>query len=186
MDNISGLTVKEEFISAELEKEILAKVDRNGWQTSLKRRVQHYGYTYDYKARKIDASLYLGELPNWSLPVTNKLGKEPFISERFDQLIVNEYLPGQGISPHIDCVPCFKETIVSLSLGSRCEMVFHGPSCEKEILILEPRTLLVLQKDARFKWKHSIPSRKSDVVNGARVQRERRVSLTFRTIIESV
>ena len=185
MKNIDGLTVKEEYISSELEKELLSKIDSGEWLTSLKRRVQHYGYRYDYKARQIDDSLYLGKLPSWSEAVTSKLSAEPFILEEFDQLIVNEYQPGQGISPHIDCVPCFKETIISLSLGARSEMVFNGPNGEKELLKLEPRTLLVLQKDARYKWKHSIPARKSDLVNGTRLQRERRVSLTFRTIINN-
>ena len=41
-----------------------------------------------------------------------------------DQLIVNEYQPGQGISAHIDCEPCFKNTIVTVSLGSVYEMDF--------------------------------------------------------------
>lgn len=42
----------------------------------------------------------------------------------FDQLIINEYQPGQGINPHIDNVKLFAEPIVSLSLGSECIMEF--------------------------------------------------------------
>jgi alkylated DNA repair dioxygenase AlkB len=41
-----------------------------------------------------------------------------------DQGIVNEYEPGQGIAPHVDCVPCFADTIASLTLGSSCLMEF--------------------------------------------------------------
>lgn len=46
-------------------------------------------------------------------------------------------------------------------------------------IYLEPRSLLILKDDARYKWKHGITSRKSD--NG--VKRQKRVSLTFRKVI---
>ncbi|MEO0410804.1 MAG: alpha-ketoglutarate-dependent dioxygenase AlkB [Pseudomonadota bacterium] len=38
---------------------------------------------------------------------------------------MNEYTPGQGIAPHVDCVPCFGPFAASLSLGSSCEMLFQ-------------------------------------------------------------
>jgi alkylated DNA repair protein alkB family protein 8 len=42
--------------------------------------------------------------------------------------------------------------------------------------VLEPKSLLVLQSDARYKWKHSIPARKKD----NNIPRSKRISLTFR------
>jgi alkylated DNA repair dioxygenase AlkB len=50
-------------------------------------------------------------------------------------------------------------------------------------LWLAPRSLLLLQGAARYEWHHGIPARKSDLRNGQRVQRQRRVSLTFRTVV---
>ena len=35
-----------------------------------------------------------------------------------DQVTVNEYLPGQGIGPHVDAYDVFEEPLVSLSLLS--------------------------------------------------------------------
>jgi hypothetical protein len=43
------------------------------------------------------------------------------------------------------------------------------------------RVLLCFALCAR--WQHGIPARKSDLHNGRRVQRGRRVSLTFRTVV---
>ena len=37
-----------------------------------------------------------------------------------DQVTVNEYLPGQGIAPHVDTHSAFEDGIASLSLGSSC------------------------------------------------------------------
>jgi hypothetical protein len=50
-------------------------------------------------------------------------------------------------------------------------------------LLLEPRSLVILQGDARFAWMHGIPARKTDQYQNRTIQRSRRVSLTFRKVI---
>ncbi len=40
------------FISAEEKKALIDVIDRQHWAKDLRRRVQHYGYRYDYKERK--------------------------------------------------------------------------------------------------------------------------------------
>ena len=42
--------------------------------------------------------------------------------------------------------------------------------------------LLILSREARYDWTHEIPARKSDVIDGVRRARARRVSLTFQTV----
>ncbi len=51
---------------------------------------------------------------------------------------------------------------------------------QKVDLVLEPESLLVLSGEARNVWTHAIPARKSDIVNGQKQPRSRRLSLTFR------
>ena len=100
-----------------------------------------------------------------------------------NQLIVNEYQPGQGISPHVDREDQFGETVISLSLGSQITMDFiKKDTREKVSLLLDPRSLVVLSGEARHEWMHGIPGRLSDEVEGERITRTRRVSLTFRTV----
>ncbi|PZP85944.1 MAG: alpha-ketoglutarate-dependent dioxygenase AlkB [Azospirillum brasilense] len=179
---IAGLRYLPDFITASEEMELLHWIDQQPWLTDLKRRVQHYGYRYDYKARNISRELQLGALPEQLEHYTVKLAENLFANKP-DQVIVNEYLPGQGISSHTDCIPCFGPTIVSLSLGSSCVMDFEGPEDDRHTLLLEPRSLLLLSDDARYRWKHSIAARKSDRIHGSTIKRERRVSLTFRSVI---
>ena len=101
-----------------------------------------------------------------------------------DQAIVNEYEPGQGISAHVDCVPCFGETIGSLTLGSGAIMQFQNiPNGCREELYLQERSLIVLSEAARYEWTHGIPARKADVIDGFKIERKRRVSITFRNMI---
>jgi alkylated DNA repair dioxygenase AlkB len=61
-------------------------------------------------------------------------------------------------------------------------MELEREGAERRSLRLPPRSLLVLAGEARTAWTHAIPARKSDVVEGARVARGRRVSVTFRTV----
>jgi alkylated DNA repair dioxygenase AlkB len=181
---IPGLSYCPDFISPVEENDLIKTIDSQPWRSDLKRRVQHYGYRYDYKARLISPDLYIGHLPNWLRIYTNKFVQSGIFSKEPDQVIVNEYQPGQGIAPHIDCIPCFGDIISSLSLGSTCLMDFADTqSNDKMTMPLAPRSLLVLSEEARTRWTHGIASRKSDIVNGHKILRERRVSLTFRNIL---
>ena len=174
--DISGLEFVSDFITADEERVLIDAIDQQSWLNDLKRRVQHYGYKYDYKARAVTPSSYIGPLPDWVEKIATRL---PFTA---DQAIVNEYEPGQGISAHVDCVPCFGDMIASLSLSSGAIMQFTNAG-NKEEIYLEPRSLIILSGEARYKWTHAIPARKSDMVNGFKIDRGRRISLTFRSVI---
>ena len=177
MYGISGLIYLQDYISPQHHEWLINQIDSQTWDTSMKRRVQHYGYRYDYKARQITSDMYLGELPAWLNRIARQLHQDGLIEVVPDQVIINEYEPGQGISAHIDCQPCFGHRIFSLSLGSVAMMVFTQEQ-EKVELSLAPRSLLMMYGEARYNWKHAILARKQD--NG--VKRGRRVSLTFRKV----
>ena len=183
---IPGLRYIENYITAKRHDLLLTEVDAHPWLDDLKRRVQHYGFKYDYRARKVNHDMRIGELPEWLKELSEKLRKDEYMPEVADQVIINEYLPGQGIASHIDCEPCFKGTISSLSLGAGCVMNFtHRSDRRKEQVWLEPGSLLVMSGEAREKWMHGITARRSDVWEGQTHPRGRRVSLTFRNVIIS-
>lgn len=179
MFQINGLIYLPEYISQQHHDCLLEQIDSQSWDNSMKRRVQHYGYRYDYKARKVDYEMYLGELPDWLHRMARQLHVDGLIEAVPDQVIINEYQPGQGISAHIDCEPCFGHRIFSLSLGSTAMMEFTQKGMEKVEVLLAPRSLVMLYGEARYNWKHAIPARKTD--NGQK--RGRRISLTFRKVV---
>lgn len=179
--DIQGLTYIPDFITSDEERSLIEIIDQQSWLNDLKRRVQHYGYKYDYKARAVTPESYLGPLPEWLTSLCERLVQKDMFQQKPDQVIVNEYVPGQGISAHVDCVPCFGDVIASLSLGSGAAMQLTK-SDEKQTLYLESRSLVILSGTARYEWTHAIPARKSDVVNEFKIERERRISLTFRSV----
>ncbi|MEQ9038993.1 MAG: alpha-ketoglutarate-dependent dioxygenase AlkB [Silicimonas sp.] len=178
-----GLTYLENYIQDEEAERLVRKINAAPWRTDLKRRVQHYGYRYDYKARQARREDYLGPLPDLFQQLAERLTSEGHFQAVPDQVIVNEYQPGQGISAHIDCLPCFGETIASLSLLSACVIRFASQKSSRHMdLLLQPDSLLVMAGEARHEWTHAIPARKTDLVEGQKSQRTRRISLTFRQV----
>lgn len=181
---VQGLKYISNYITPNEHNQLIHIIDSQIWSKDLKRRVQHYGYKYDYKKRTVVPSMYLGKLPDWIFSIASRLYEDKLFDEMPDQMIINEYNPGQGISNHIDCVPCFSNTIASLSLGSSCIMeLTHIKSLEKISIFLEPGSLIVLQDESRYEWQHGIPARKNDTVKDTKVARERRISMTFRKVV---
>ena len=186
-NQINGLKVYFDFINKQEEIELINNIDKNEWLPDLKRRVQHFGYKYDYKARRINKTFYIGEIPNWMSILCSHLLDRKIISFNPDQAIINEYIDDQGIAAHIDCEPCFGDIIISISLGGQCVMNFQREATTKEQdkipLLIPPRTLIVMTGESRFNWYHGIPPRKSDKFNEQVHKRQRRVSITFRKVI---
>lgn len=181
---IPGLQTVADYLDEAGEAPLIAVIDRQPWLTALRRRVQHYGFKYDYKGRKVTREMFLGPLPEWLAPLSKDLKERCLMPRIADQVIVNEYEPGQGIAPHVDCVSCFADTIASLTLGSSCLMEFtRVKTREKTELFLARRSLVVLSGEARYDWRHAIAPRKSDSHMGQTVPRTRRLSLTFRNVL---
>jgi alkylated DNA repair dioxygenase AlkB len=190
MDNTpilpDGATILHDFADELAQSQLIDYIDAGAWQHDLRRRVQHYGYRYDYAARRVQAEMWLGVMPAWLQAWCERLCAEGIFPTIPDQVIINEYQAGQGIAPHIDCIPCFGEVIASLSLGSAYMMDFtHTESEAKRSVMLPVGSLLVLKGDARYTWKHAIAPRKSDMWQGDKHIRTRRLSLTFRSVILS-
>lgn len=177
---VPGLLYCGMLLAPEEQEQAIQEVDSRLWMSDLKRRVQHYGFKYDYKSRRVDGSMRLGGLPEFAVAIGKRLIERGMISDPPDQLIVNEYQPGQGIAPHVDCEPCFQDGIVTVSLGSVCIMDLTSiETGESHEIPLELGNALVFSGDARYRWRHGIKARASD--HGRK--RSRRISLTFRTVI---
>lgn len=172
-----------DYVSQNEADELYKNIENGVWVDDIKRRIQQYGYCYDYRARKIDESMKLGALPEWVRPLGERLQQEFFNGQYPQQLIVNEYEIGQGITAHIDA-ECFGPVIVSVSLCAPAYMEFAPRDAAagkaKFKILLSPRSAIVLAGDLRARWTHSLWLRKKDVAG----EYNRRISLTFRTVAD--
>lgn len=165
-----GLTYLKSSINTETESVLLDHINEGEWGVSLSRRVQQFGPIYDYSTKKLVTKSYK-EVPDWLAEICFPLLRQYF-SEDPDQVIVNEYKPGQEIGRHIDA-PFFGPTIASLSLMSDAQMLMGKYNGKEMPIMLERRSLLVLSGESRSDWYHCIPK-----------VAEKRISITFRTTLE--
>jgi alkylated DNA repair dioxygenase AlkB len=172
--SIPGLSYMPQYITRAEESRLVEAIDAEAWDTTWERRRQPYGWSYSSEGASGRP------IPPWGQALADRMHRDGISERPFDQMLVNEYLPGQGIALHRDYSP-FDRTVVSLSLLSPCVMDFHHPPTgRRESLLLEPRSLLVISDAARYDWQHGIARRKSDRWQGIRIPRARRLSVTFR------
>eukprot|EP01135_Chromosphaera_perkinsii_P009272 Nk52_evm24s1705 gene=Nk52_evmTU24s1705 len=211
-----------DFITREEEEELMkhvygVKVNGNKggenrpsqvvWKDLRNRRLQYLG------GLPSENGIYEKRLPTYLSPYISRLeGLEVFREHGVcpNHVLVNEYLPGQGIMPHVDG-NLYTPVIATISLGSHTVLDFYKERhlAESEgiysmaldarrsiSLYVQPRSLLVLAEDIYFDYLHGIEEVKNDaeslsrgnVANLDRVtgdgsiptQRSTRVSLTFR------
>ena len=181
-----GLHYAQDFLSPEEQQQLADAIDAVPWRSDLKRRVQHYGYVYDYKAKIIRPEHYLGPLPEFLQQAAQRLNTH---TELFDtvpvQCIINEYVGNQGISWHYDALT-FGPAIATISLLQPWHMEFNQTYQGDKVYgdrdsLLETGSCLIMTGDSRYKWRHSIP-RLTHEKSG--LQRGRRLSLTFRTLAQ--
>ena len=133
--------------------------------------------------QETSAEILARPLPSALKPLAARVGQSGGFAP--DQIIVNEYLPGQGIAPHIDQPKAFGPVVAAVSLGAPVLMEFTRKMAgerQRHSVWLAADSLLVLTGEARYRWRHGIARRKSDPQDGLRIPRSRRVSLTFRSL----
>ena len=179
-----GVAIVHDIVTEAEERRILMRIADAPWLTDLSRRVQHYGYRYDYRGRSAGRHAPAPAFPRWAAFVADRLAPL-FGGVRPEQCIVNEYPPGQGIGMHADH-PSFGPVVVSLSLAAAWPMHFrprsvrpymrHGLASD-ETAVLPRRSVLVLRDQARSAWMHGIDATASAHQPGTRI------SATFRTLV---
>ena len=175
-----GAVLVPELVTPAEERRLLQRIAEAPWMMGLGRRVQHYGYRYDYRGS--GPPVPAAPFPRWAAVMAERL--VPWFEGAMpEQCIVNEYVAGQGIGMHADHAQ-FGPVVASLSLGDDWPMRFRPRRVRPyardglpgdEVVVLPRRSVLVLAGTARTDWMHGID-------RAAGRGRGVRVSATFRTL----
>ena len=176
-----GALLVRDFVTPAEERRLLLRIGDAPWLSDLDRRVQHYGFRYNY--RNPGARQAATPFPLWAGHMARRLAPY-FDGASPAQCIVNEYRPGQGIGMHADHRD-FGRVVASLSLADDWPMRFrprntrpyvrHGAPGDR-VLTLPRRSVLVLRGPSRDAYMHGIDP--SDTAQ----RRVTRISATFRTL----
>ena len=171
-----GLRYRPDFVSVEMERALIARIAELPLQPFQfgafegHRRVKSFGYRYDYTLQKLKEA---EPIPEWLGAIgraVETFGDLPEGGVR--QILCTEYDVGVGIGWHRD-KPHY-DKVFGLSLGAPCRFRFRrrqGERWERCTLPAEPRSLYLMDGEARQNWEHSIPP-----------VEQRRWSITFRTM----
>jgi alkylated DNA repair protein alkB homolog 6 len=193
-----------EFVTISEEKNILSNIyssPKPKWTQLSNRRLQNWGGIPHAKGMIAES------IPQWLDVYLERISRLDLMNgKKPNHILVNEYLPGQGIMPHFDG-SLFYPTITTISLDSHIILKFLKPVEDEEnnkismtlifSLLLEPRSLLVLQDQLFSKYLHCIEEVSEDVLDksvanlsmcsdkyaeGTTVSRDTRISLTIRHV----
>ncbi|XP_025200089.1 alpha-ketoglutarate-dependent dioxygenase alkB homolog 6 [Melanaphis sacchari] len=191
------------FITKDQETYIIEKVNnapKPKWCQLKNRRVQNWGGVPHTKG------LIPETIPDWLKGFVNQVDSlQVFPStNKPNHVLINEYLSGQGIMPHLDG-SLFFPTVTTINCGSHTVLNFYKSlednvvvSSEKVYsLLLERRSLLVLQDKMYTEYMHGIEEITNDIIddkisnitfcgsnyqNGIQLTRNKRISLTIRNV----
>ncbi|HKO59430.1 MAG TPA: alpha-ketoglutarate-dependent dioxygenase AlkB [Thermoanaerobaculia bacterium] len=157
----NGLTYRAAFLTPTEEGELLDRIEPLAFQevrmkgVVARRTVIHYGFDYDYEGWKIRPT---EGAPEWLGPLVQRAAATAGVeADSLRQLMIARYPPGAAIGWHRDA-PMFGSPVIGVSLGAASTMKFRRPSDgAKYALLLEPRSLYILDGEARRDWQRSIP-----------------------------
>jgi alkylated DNA repair dioxygenase AlkB len=182
-----GLYYYPDFLTSEEQELLLDSFQSDGWDgvtsSDTSRRVRHYGWEYPYTG---GALVETDPIPDEYEFFMDRLSDYDCLSDFSpDQLIINRYLPRQGISAHIDSTRLFGPIIACITIGSGAEMEFTRSGHPSYTIYTEPGSLYVMSGEARTLWRHQMRSRLTDPdpEGSGRVTRGTRYSLTFREVL---
>lgn len=169
-----GFVYRDEFITPDEERQLLALLERLDFRPvtmrgkTARRTVRHFGFHYDYTARRLVPADPLPSPMQWLRHRCAALmDAEP---DNLAQILISRYPPGAGIGWHTDA-PMFGSQIAGVSLLGTSRMRLKRSADGTIALDLAPRSAYVLGGEARWSWQHSIAPTK-----------ELRYSFTFRTV----
>ncbi|KAL1131238.1 hypothetical protein AAG570_010856, partial [Ranatra chinensis] len=191
-----------DFILPSEEQYIIDKVysaPKPKWTQLLNRRLQNWG------GIPHPSGMIAEKLPEWLMKYVSKVDQLKIVDGGRicpNHVLVNEYLPGQGIMPHTDG-PLFYPTIATITCGSHAVLEFR-PNREEHVdkrgenkysILLERRSLIVVKDDLYKQHLHSISEISEDILDnsvvnlnrtqykiGDTLKRETRISLTIRHV----
>ena len=167
--HIPGLCILKNFMSKDDEEELVSNFESADWEEVVKRRSLQFGHYYNQAKKWIEKRFI--PYPSYTNFVFERLHEMKIMHHEASDgmFLVQEYIPGQVLHPHIDM---FGDIVIGINLLASTTMTFLNPETKEEIeVFLERRGLYVLSGDARYLWKH-----------GLKNIQKRRLSITIRNL----
>lgn len=180
-EGVSGLFYIGSYLSA---NEIIMLQDKLSTEIQLtnlnltnpsSRRVAHFGYNYAYNQSGLTLA---NKIPDYlaNLVTTTRVNEliANLVSSEFDQVIINEYKPGQQIAYHTDHTTMFGPIIACLTVGEAVPIHFRINGVHKTVKP-EIGSMYIMTGPSRYQWQHHLKNTGDT----------NRYSITYRTVVKN-
>lgn len=197
IEGVDGLYLFNDVITVEEELDLIAMMNEmqeegSSIRNKIRTRVtMHFGHTFSAKTLRVDFDDTPPPIPERLRSIIDKVietntkdekSLENLSEWKYDQITINRYIKGGGISAHVDTHSSFDNMIVVISLGSPVLMRFEKDNKSVD-LWTKPRSLMIMKDEARYDWTHKIPIRNTDTdPEGQIIVRDNRTSITIRKV----
>jgi alkylated DNA repair dioxygenase AlkB len=160
--SIPGLHVRLGAITETEERDLIAGIEQidlphfqfQAWLS--KRRTRSFGWLYDFRNASFGPT---DPIPHFLRPLKAVAAEFAHVQdEDIVQVSLIKYETGAGIGWHIDRPEL--DAVVGISLGAEASMRFRRRTAhgfERVSALLPPRSIYLLDGEARYEWEHSIP-----------------------------
>ena len=98
---VPGFILHRDFITHSMEDELMNEIDNQKWVVDYDRRLQYYGYRNELE-KPYDLVAFPVPMPPLMKQLSEQIVERDILVNQQGQVIINKYLPGQGIRPHKD------------------------------------------------------------------------------------
>ena len=148
-----GMRFVPEFISPAEEQDLIPRLfvptPSIAHSQPGRNRVHRYGSRKPYNNYMVSENI-----PLYFDTLGDRLVTQNLVVNKPDSVTINEYLKGDIIQAHVDALGG-GAVITILSLGNSATMVFRRQELSYTV-VLEPRSLIQMRGDLRYKWTHEI------------------------------
>ena len=121
-EGVPGVYYIPNYVTPEDEKCILDQIYSAEWVQLRNRRLQAIGTQPGPSTVHVKGMVKT--IPQWLDQIGSTLQQEGILKQRPNNVLINEYLPGQGILAHEDG-PHYEPFVATLSLGAPCVFYFY-------------------------------------------------------------
>ncbi|PXF49367.1 Alpha-ketoglutarate-dependent dioxygenase alkB-like [Gracilariopsis chorda] len=197
-ETLPGMQYYAHFVTAAQQQHLLHHINSHpaAWKRLNNRTLQNWGGLPHIKG------MLQTPLPPFLLPLVTQLTDARVFATPPNHVLINRYLPGQGIHPHVDG-PAYKPVAAIISLQAPILMHFyhttqHGAVGQRAAsMLLHPRSLLVLSQHVYHHMFHAIAETTVDHIDqlvlnatpdqiATTIPRQERTSLTVRTSCRTI
>ena len=164
---LDGVLLRSAAMDTDQETALIAFIDSiEGWDTSTRRRLRHYGYSHEHGGKNVQPTDPIPDSLRTVMENCQDLLRVNDIDSVLNQCTVADYPPSVGVIDHVGNFLLGK-VVVMANLPSTVPMQFtptEPTGGDRVDILFERWSIVAITGRARYKYQHGISAREYDLI----------------------